>query len=51
MEREGEQSQPGLTVALDLHSTGCVSPGEGRKTPPHLSLAIPPPGPCKGAGS
>gem|GEM_PF-3441835 len=34
MEREGEQSQPGLTVALDLHSTGGFHLGEGRKTPP-----------------
>jgi len=34
MEREGEQSQPGLTVALDLHSTVCVSPGGGAENTP-----------------
>ncbi len=31
--REGERSEPGLIVALDLHSSGGGSPGKGRNTP------------------
>ena len=39
--REGERSEPGLIVALDLHSTGGVGhPRERGGTPPHLLLRV-----------